>query len=124
MAKEYGVYGFCYYHYWFNGKMLLEQPMEQKFLEIKKSNSIFAYVGQMNRGQKHGLMRLKYKLRRKYGHEKEWKEHFDYLLPFFKDERYIKCSGRPLMVIYRPQVIDNIREMILYWNKLAKRSRI
>ena len=58
----------------------------------------------------------------KYGHEKEWKEHFDYLLPFFKDERYIKCSGRPLMVIYRPQVIDNIREMILYWNKLAKEA--
>ena len=55
----------------------------------------------------------------KYGREKEWKEHFDYLLPFFKDERYILHNGKPLMIIYRPQVIDCISEMITYWNKLA-----
>ena len=28
IARKYGIYGFCFYHYWFNGKLLLEKPME------------------------------------------------------------------------------------------------
>ena len=121
LAKEYGVYGFCYYHYWFNGKMLLEQPMEQ-MLRNKEIEQHFCICWANEPWTKAWVNETKVLIPQKYGHEKEWKEHFDYLLPFFKDERYIKCSGRPLMVIYRPQVIDNIREMILYWNKLAKEA--
>ena len=57
-----------------------------------------------------------------YGGVNEWKEHFDYLLPFFKDERYIKVDNKPLMVIYRAEVIDCLNEMLDYWNNLAKEA--
>ena len=88
LAKKYGVYGFCYYHYWFNGKMLLEKPMEQ-MLENKEVDIPFciswanepwtkAWVGDEK----------KMLIAQEYGQEEEWKEHFMYLLPFFKDERY------------------------------------
>lgn len=119
LAEEYGVYGFCYYHYWFNGKMLLEKPMEQ-MLKNKEINQHFCVCWANEPWTKAWVNETKVLIPQKYGREKEWKEHFDYLLPFFKDERYIRHEGRPLMVIYRPQVIECIKEMVDYWNELAK----
>lgn len=120
LAKKYGIYGFCYYHYWFSGHMLLEKPMVQ-MLENKEIDLPFcvcwanepwtkAWVGDAK----------KVLIPQNYGREKEWKEHFDYLLPFFKDERYIMVDGRPLFVLYRPEIVGCLNEMLDYWNKLAK----
>lgn len=121
LAKEYGVYGFCYYHYWFNGKMLLEKPMEQ-MLEDKEIKQHFCICWANEPWTKAWVNETKVLIPQKYGKQKEWKEHFDYLLPFFKDERYIFHEGRPVMIIYRPQVIDCMKEMIDYWNELAKEA--
>lgn len=55
----------------------------------------------------------------KYGREESWKKHFEYLIPFFEDERYIKEDGKPIFVIYRPEAIECLNEMIDYWKKLA-----
>lgn len=57
-----------------------------------------------------------------YGREKEWKEHFDYLLPFLKDSRYITVGDKPLFVLYRPEIVGCLNEMLDYWNKLAIES--
>lgn len=119
IAKEHGVYGFAYYHYWFNGKMLLEKPMEQMLANEKVdmpfcicwANEAWtkAWVGDTK----------KILILQSYGREKEWEEHFNYLLPFFKDARYIKEDGKPLVLIYRPHIIDCLEEMVTYWRKLA-----
>lgn len=122
LAKKYGIYGFCYYHYWFSGHMLLEKPMEQ-MLANKEIDLPFcvcwanepwtkAWVGDAK----------KVLIPQNYGREKEWREHFDYLLPFFKDERYITVDGRPLFVLYRPEIVGCLNEMLDYWNKLAKEN--
>lgn len=122
LAKKYGVYGFCYYHYWFNGKMLLEKPMEQ-MLANKEVDIPFcicwanepwtkAWVGDER----------KLLIAQEYGKEEEWKQHFMYLLPFFKDERYITKDGKPLFVFYRPDIVPCMKEMIETWDKLAKEN--
>lgn len=122
LAKKYGVYGFCYYHYWFNGKMLLEKPMEQ-MLANKEVDMPFcicwanepwtkAWVGDER----------KLLIAQEYGQEEEWKQHFMYLLPFFKDERYITKDGKPLFVFYRPDIVPCMKEMIETWDKLAKEN--
>ena len=54
-----------------------------------------------------------------YGKEPEWEAHFNYLLDFFKDERYIKEDNKPLFVIYRPEIIDCLDDMLSFWNELA-----
>lgn len=124
LAKEYGIYGFCYYHYWFGGHMLLEKPMEQMLVN-KEIDLPFcvcwangpwtkAWVGDAR----------KVLIAQNYGGRKEWKEHFDYLLPFFRDERYIRVENRPLFVLYRPEIVGCLNEMLDYWNQLAKESGI
>lgn len=118
IAKEYGVYGFCYYHYWFNGKMLLEKPMEN----MLKNNNVdipFCVCWANEPWTRAWVGETKVLIPQLYGEKKEWKEHFDYLLPFFKDSRYICDDRKPLVVIYRPEVIECLNEMLDYWNELA-----
>lgn len=118
IAKEYGVYGFCYYHYWFNGKLLLEKPMEN----MLKNNDIdipFCVCWANEPWTRAWVGETKVLIPQLYGEKKEWKEHFDYLLPFFKDPRYICDNEKPLVVIYRPEVIECLNEMLDYWNELA-----
>ena len=58
----------------------------------------------------------------KYGDEKDWKRHFDYLLPFFKDKRYIKEDGRPVMILYNPLSVKEFPEMMKKWQEWAKKA--
>lgn len=59
-----------------------------------------------------------------YGDEEGWISHFYYLLPFFKDERYIKIDGCPIFIIYRPEIIPVLKEMIECWKELARKNGI
>ena len=59
-----------------------------------------------------------------YGQEKQWKEHFDYLLPFMKDDRYIEIGGKPLFIIYRPELIPRLNDMISFFNDYAIKNGI
>lgn len=119
LAEEYGIYGFCYYHYWFDGHMLLEKPMEQ-MLNNKEIKTHFCICWANENWTKAWVDRETTTLiAQRYGNEEEWKEHFYYLLPFFKDNRYIKNGNKPLFVIYRPEIIPCMSEMIDCWNSLA-----
>lgn len=121
LAKEYGIYGFCYYHYWFNGKMVLEKPMEQ-MLRNQKIDIPFCICWANEPWTKAWVGKKEVIIPQFYGGKPEWKEHFDYLLPFFRDERYIKENGKPLFVIYRAEVIPELNSMLDYWNELAKQN--
>ena len=121
LAKKYGVYGFCYYNYWFYGKLLLEKPMEQ-MLANPKIDIPFCICWANEAWTKAWVNSTQTLIPQKYGNEKEWKEHFEYLLQFFKDDRYIKCDGKPLLVIYKPELIECGNEMIDYFQNLAKEA--
>lgn len=57
----------------------------------------------------------------KYGNEEDWKIHFDYLLNFFKDDRYIKIENKPVFSFYQSRNnFPVIKQMVAYWDKLAK----
>ena len=119
LAHKYGVYGFCFYHYWFDGHLLLQKPVEA-FLANKKQDLPFCICWANEHwtnawvSQKNTVL-----IEQRYGGKKEWKEHFDYLLPFFKDKRYIVNNNKPFFVIYRPEIIDCLNPMLDYWQELA-----
>lgn len=124
LAKKYGIYGFCFYHYWFKGKKLLEKPIEN-LLENKKADLPFclSWANEpWTRSWDGDLGSKQILIAQDYGDREEWKEHFMYLLPFFKDERYIKEDGMPVFLVYRANNIPNCAEMFGYWRKLAKEN--
>lgn len=122
LAKEHGLYGFCFYHYWFDGHMLLEKPVEQ-FLQHTELDMPFCMCWANEHWTKAWVSAEKQVLIHQfYGDKPQWKEHFNYLLPFFQDSRYIKNEGKPLVVLYRPEIIDCLNDMLDYWQELAKEA--
>lgn len=119
IAKDHGVYGFCFYHYWFDGHLLLEKPTEE-YLKNKDLDLPFCICWANEHWTKAWVSKEDSVLiAQKYGGPTEWEEHFNYLLPFLKDERYIYENGKPLIIIYRPEIIDCLNEMLDCWTRLA-----
>ena len=116
LANNYGIYGFCYYHYWFEGKKLLEKPAEN-LLKWKDINQKFCFCWANHSWKKtwNGLNEVL--INQTYGDEDKWNEHFNYLLPFFKDERYIKIDNKPVFMIFKPEDIKNLDKMLEIFNK-------
>ena len=120
IAKKYGVYGFCFYHYWFDGHMLLEKPMENMLKDPGLNIPYcicWANENWTNAWKADGD--VKTLIQQSYGKEDEWERHFNYLLQFFKDPNYILENNKPFFVIYRPEIIPCLNEMLDYWNELA-----
>ncbi|MDD7792774.1 glycosyltransferase WbsX family protein [Clostridium sp. 'White wine YQ'] len=120
VAKKYGVYGFCYYHYWFEGKQIMQKPMEQ-MLRNKNIDMPFC-VSWANHTWTNSTSRKNRKIliKQTYGTELDWKNHFDYLKQFFNDKRYIKIGNKPMMVIYDAKDIECWEQMKMLWDSLAK----
>ena len=125
LAREAGVDGFCYWHYWFGpGDQLLEHPIED-ILKRKKPSLPFclAWANESWRA-KVWSDRAKDRILKKqiYGGKNDYRQHFYSNLNAFKDDRYIKIDGKPIFVIYKPFDIPNATEFMDYWNLLAKQE--
>lgn len=121
LAKKYNLYGFCYYHYWFNGKLLLEKPAEI-MLKNETINTKFCFSwanepwSKTWTGQEKDVI-----VEQNYGDREDWLRHFEYLLPFFKDNRYIKEDEKPMFIIYKPDIIPNCLKMMEFFNEQAQK---
>ena len=119
MAKKYNVYGFMFYHYWFDGKLILEKPLNT-FLENPDLNMPFCLSWANGSWTRQWIGNNEFLLEQKHTQDpKLWKAHFNYLLPFFKDKRAICIDGKPMFCIYNPDFVKQCGEMFSYWNQLA-----
>jgi hypothetical protein len=99
LMHEYGIDAFIYYHYYFNGKKLLEKPAENllKWTDIDQPFFFNWANHTWNRSWKGSKEVL---VEQTYGDEQDWREHFEYLVQFFNDDRYVKIDNKPLLIIY------------------------
>lgn len=124
MAREYGIEGFCYWHYWFgNGKRLLERP----FNEVLASGEpdfpfCLAWANESWRGFFHGIKTKETLIDQLYPGEQDYIAHFRALLPAFKDRRYITVDGKPLFMVYHPLDHPEMKKFIELWQTLAKQN--
>lgn len=120
LAKQFGVHGFCHYHYWFDGKQLLETPTNM-MLESKELDFPFCLAWANETwsrrwdGQDHHILQ-------EQTHRPDkamWERHFNYLFRAWSDDRAIKIDGKPVFLIYRPHRIEKLGEMFAFWRGLA-----
>lgn len=119
LASENGIYGFCFYHYWFGGHLLLQKPIENY---LKEKSIDFPYcICWANEHWTNAWVSNENKvlIEQNYGAQNEWRAHYEYLREFFSDSRYIRQDGKPLVVIYRPDIIDCLHEMLSCWKEWA-----
>lgn len=139
LARKYGVYGFGIYHYWFSSEMQLLQKPAEILLSHPEIDIHFMFIwdniswtrtwtrkGAVNdwapqfdqqsvSPQDSGIL-----AELRYGTELDWKKHFEYLLPFFRDDRYIKLDGKPMFAFFQPHNDFPLQKrMVDYWEKLA-----
>ena len=120
LAKAHGIYGFCFYHYWFNRKLLLETPL-QNFLTRGAPDMPFCICWANEPwtrawdGRERDVL-----MPQRYGKHEEWIAHFEYLLPAFKDPRAITVDGKPLLLIYRIGAVSDANSMITMWQEQAR----
>ncbi len=122
LAKSHGIYGFAIYHYWFRGRKVLEKP-PKILLDHPEIDINYSFCWDNNQWTKSWYGNKKEVIiSQDYGDEEVWKQHFFDLLPFFRDERYIKKGNKPVFHIYAVEQIPCLREMAETWNNLAKEN--
>lgn len=125
MARACGIEGFCYYHYWMgNGKMLLQRPFEE-VLSSGKPDFPFClcwanHEWTTKTWTKDGGSKLIMPML--YPGKEDYIAHFNYVLPAFKDHRYITIDGKPMFNIYDPYHFKDVSQFMELWRKLAQEN--
>jgi len=121
LAKEYGINGFCYYHYWFNGKEVLETPIK-KLLANKELDFPFCICWANENwtkrwdGKDDDIIIPQ-------NHSFEDDHNFIHsLFPYFDDERYITINDKPVVVIYRTELFPDIKKTASIWREETKKA--
>ncbi len=121
LAKDYGIHGFCYYHYWFNGKRILQEPLDRKMQNRKEDLPFLMCWANENWTRTWDGLDKEVLLKQEYGFDDDL-AHIQHLISFFKDERYIKVEGKPIFVVYRPNLFPDIQKTISIWRKAVREA--
>jgi len=123
LARQHGIHGFCYYHYWFNGRRILERPFNEVLASGKpdfpfclcwaNENWSRAWDG----SSRHLLLEQKHSI-------EDDRAHIQHLIPAFRDERYIRINGKPLFLLYRTELLPNPTQTAEIWREEAIRAGI
>lgn len=120
LAKRYGIGGFCHYHYWFEGKQLLNAPTDLVIARPELNLPFcLAWANETWSRRWDGRERLILQAQTHRPDPAMWSRHFEYLFQAWSDQRAIKVEGKPIFLIYRPHFIDQVGNMLNHWRELA-----
>lgn len=121
MAKKFGLDGFCFYYYWFDGKRLLEKPLDL-FLEHKDWDISFCVCwANENWSRRWDGKDKDILIAQRHSAEDDLAFIKD-VSKYLQDPRYIHIDGKPLLVIYRPDLFPDIKRSVSCWKKYYRKQ--
>ncbi|MBF2067326.1 MAG: glycoside hydrolase family 99-like domain-containing protein [Calothrix sp. C42_A2020_038] len=123
LAKAYGIYGFCYYHYWFNGKRLLERPFNEILSSGKPDFPFCLCWANENWTRRWDGREQQVLMEQVYGEDDD-RLHMQSLVTAFQDPRYIRIDGKPLFLVYKVSHIPNPLKTAEIWREEAHKLGI
>ena len=120
LARRYGIEGFCYYHYWFAGRRLLEQPFEEV---LRRGEPDFPFclcwANQSWTGIWHNAPD-RILVEQTYPGIEDHDRHIEYLIAAFRDPRYIRVDGKPLLLIFSPRDLPAPKHLLSHWRNRVR----
>ena len=121
LARAHGIHGFCYYYYWFNGRRLLHLPLDEVVRSGQPDFPFCVCWANENWTRRWDGGRDELLLAQSYSPENERRLIAD-LLPLFRDPRYLRVNGRPLLLVYRANLLPEPRRATETFRSVARAS--
>lgn len=116
LARNYGIYGFCFYYYWFAGKRLLEKPLDQ-FVSNPKIDFPFCICwANENWTRTWDGLQNDILIGQTHSFEND-KRFIEDISPLLRNDKYIKIDGRPLILVYRASLLEEPKIISEYWRE-------
>ena len=123
LAKQHGIYGFCFYYYWFSGKRLMEKPLDL-FLEDKTIDFPFCFCwANENWTRRWDGKDKEVLIEQKYEKDDPRKFILD-MKKYLVDSRYIRVDGKPVILVYEPDSIPDFEDVVKEWREVARKEKI
>jgi glycosyltransferase involved in cell wall biosynthesis len=124
IARRFGVYGFCFYCHWFNGRRLLEEPLNQ-FLVRGKTDFPFCicWANASLSGRSDDPEKDEVLIKQEYGEDFSVK-FIRAVIPILKDSRYITIQSEPVLLIYQASLLPDPRATAEIWRMECRKAGI
>jgi len=119
LARNYGISGFAYYFYWFAGKRLMEMPLETMRGNPKVDMPYCMIWANENWTRRWGGLDNEVLIAQDHSLD-DSRALLEHLRSYMEDDRYIKVSGKPVFIVYRPDLIPDIEETVAAWREQAE----
>jgi lipopolysaccharide biosynthesis protein len=121
LAQRYGIHGFCYYYYWFGGKRLLERPLERMLASGHPNFPFCLCWANENWTRRWDGQDLEILIKQAHSAQDDEAVMLD-LIRYMRDPRYIRINDRPLLLVYRTEILPNARLTSARWRQLCRKE--
>jgi len=121
LARRYGIYGFCYYYYWFAGKRLLNRPLDDVVQSGRPDFPFCVCWANENWSRRWDGLDAEILIAQDHSDEDDL-NFIKTLEPALRDRRYIRMDGRPLLLVYRPSLLPDAARTAEIWRRYCREA--